>query len=118
MGDERQIKSLILNLSKNALESAGSGGAVAVSMTWLPRASHGPGPWALLKVENSGAGIPREKIKDIFTPYFSLKEKGAGLGLAICQRVVENHGGIIQAESSRRNTVFKVFLPALPRGRE
>ena len=115
MGDESQIKSLILNLSKNALESAGQGGTVALSTDWLPRSALGPGPWIRLKVKNDGIGIPKESLKDVFTPYFSLKEKGAGLGLAICQRVVENHRGSIQAESDAHQTVFQAFLPALPK---
>lgn len=115
MGDESQIKSLVLNLSQNALESAGPAGTVAVSTAWLPRSAYGPEPWVEFKVKNDGTGISKENLKDIFTPYFSLKEKGSGLGLAICQKVVENHRGFIKAGSSSHRTVFQVFLPALPK---
>lgn len=115
MGDEPQIKSLVLNLCKNALESAGPGGIVVISTDWLSRAPYGTNPWVRLKVKNNGSSISKENLKNIFAPYFSSKEKGTGLGLAICKKVVENHEGILKASSTNHNTVFQVLLPALPK---
>jgi two-component system, NtrC family, sensor histidine kinase HydH len=112
MGDTNQIKSLILNLSQNAFESAGLRGTVGISTTWMPHSVHGPGSWIEFKVKNSGPGISKENLENVFNPYFSTKERGSGLGLTICQKVVENHQGIIKTSSSNRSTVFHVFLPA------
>lgn len=113
MGDVNQIKSLILNLSQNAFESAGSRGTVDISTTWMPHSVRGSGPWVEFKVKNSGTGILKEDLDKVFTPYFSTKERGTGLGLAICQKIVDNHQGVIKPSSSNRSTVFQVFLPAL-----
>lgn len=117
MGDEQQIRSLALNLTKNALESASLGGLVEISTAWRPHSAHESPTGIEFKVKNDGVGISKENLRKIFTPYFSSKEKGAGLGLAICQKVVENHGGTIQAGSSGRSTVFQVFLPVTDKNR-
>jgi len=112
-GDEPQIRSLVLNLMKNALESANLGGLVEVSTAWRPRSTHGASAGIEFKVKNDGTGISKENLGKIFSPYFSSKEKGLGLGLAICQKIVENHHGKIQAGSSGRSTIFQVFLPVV-----
>jgi signal transduction histidine kinase len=110
-GNKQQMESLVFNLLQNALESVGFRGKVEVSTALLSRSSYGPGPWMELKVKDNGVGISKENLKKIFNPYFSTKSRGTGLGLAICQRVVENHRGSIKASSSKRNTIFQIFLP-------
>lgn len=112
-GNEAQMESLILNLLQNALESVDSRGKVEISTALSSRPAHGPAPWIELKVKDNGTGISKENLKKIFNPYFSTKGGGTGLGLAICQRVVENHRGNIKASSSKRGTVFQIFLPAV-----
>jgi signal transduction histidine kinase len=112
-GNEQQLESLLLNLLKNALESANFGGKVVLSTTLLSQPSDGHGPWIELNVRDNGNGISKENLEKIFEPYFSTREKGTGLGLAICQRVVENHKGKIKAKSSKQGTLFQVFIPAV-----
>lgn len=114
-GNERQLESLLLNLLKNALESANSRGKVELSTALLSRAADGPGSWIELSVRDNGKGISRENLEKIFEPYFSTREKGTGLGLAICQRVVDYHKGKIKARSSKQGTLFQVLIPAARR---
>jgi signal transduction histidine kinase len=99
-----QLESLVLNLVRNGLESAGPKGKVKVSSR--PKA-----PFLEFQVWNDGKPIPRPLMKEIFKPFFSTKKDGTGLGLAICQWVVENHGGRIEARSSASGTVFQVLIP-------
>jgi len=66
----------------------------------------------VIKIEDSGPGIPRENLSKIFQPYFSTKEKGTGLGLSITYRIISDHKGKIEVESEvGRGTVFTVKLP-------
>jgi len=110
-GEERQVESLVMNLLQNALEAVGPSGKVEVSAVSLARKGLGPGPWIGLKIRNNGKGILRGDLGNIFRPYFSTKPKGIGLGLTLCQRVVENHRGTIKVSSSQKGTLFQVFLP-------
>ena len=65
-----------------------------------------------IKVSDTGCGIPNEKLKEIFNPFFTTKEGGTGLGLSIVQRIINDHGGRIEVESKEnRGTQFKIFLP-------
>jgi signal transduction histidine kinase len=67
---------------------------------------------ALIVIEDSGIGIPDDVYEHIFEPFFTTKEKGSGLGLSSVQRVVENHGGVLEVSSeANRGTRFRIFLP-------
>jgi two-component system, NtrC family, sensor histidine kinase HydH len=62
--------------------------------------------------QDSGRGIPPESLSDIFIPFYTTKDGGTGLGLPICQRIVENHKGNIEVQSSPgRGSIFSVLLP-------
>lgn len=70
--------------------------------------------WVIIEVTDSGAGIPEEELPRIFDPFFTTKPvgQGTGLGLYICQRIVESHGGRIEVESQRgEGTVVRIRLP-------
>jgi signal transduction histidine kinase len=69
-------------------------------------------------VTDTGPGIPPHILKDIFTPFVSTKRRGTGLGLSVSRRIVEDHGGWIEAESPPgQGATFRVFLPLEPADR-
>jgi signal transduction histidine kinase len=72
----------------------------------------GPRSMAEVQVADEGAGIPEAVRAKLFTPFFTTKERGLGLGLALCHRIIEEHKGVIQVESQPgRGTVVSCFLP-------
>lgn len=70
----------------------------------------------VIQISDTGQGIAPERLKEIFTPFYtSGREDGKGLGLAFCQKVIEAHGGYIQADSTlNHGTTFKIMLPKYP----
>lgn len=120
--DIGQIRQLLLNLLLNALEAMNEGGTVSVRMRYelADAAASGSGEaccetvpdWVILEVADVGRGLPAELGDRIFEPFISTKDSGAGLGLAICKRIVEEHGGEITAASRpEQGAVFTVRLP-------
>ena len=105
--DPGQIKQVLLNLSLNAIQSVQESGTIGIS------ASMDGSKRAVVCVEDDGKGISKEDIDKVFYPFFSTKEGGAGLGLAIVYRIVEEHGGSIKVESGPgKGARFCVVLPA------
>ncbi|HVR34787.1 MAG TPA: ATP-binding protein [Methylomirabilota bacterium] len=103
--DAAQIKQVLVNLIKNAMQAMTRGGVLTVETGHTS-----DGVW--MGVEDTGGGIPQEKINRIFEPFFTTKKKGTGLGLMIVQRIVREHGGRIELESHvGRGTRFRVWLP-------
>jgi CheY-like chemotaxis protein len=71
-----------------------------------------PGPFVMVRVEDTGIGIPPAVQNRIFEPFFTTKENGTGLGLSVVYGVVQNHGGFINMESAPgRGTAFELYLP-------
>lgn len=104
--DANQMKQVLVNLVKNAMQSMTRGGQLT-----MRTANEDDG--VELIVEDTGAGISKEKIKRIFEPYFTTKEKGAGLGLMIVHRIVGQHSGRILVEPvNPRGTRFRIWLPS------
>ena len=102
--DASRLKQVLLNLLKNAAEAMDSGGTVSVSTSVA-------GSRARLSVADTGGGIS-ESVRDrVFDPFCTTKESGTGLGLAVCQRIVEDHHGDIHFSTSSSGTVFTVELP-------
>lgn len=105
-GDTRQLKQVFWNLFLNAAQSMPEGGKLEIN------SQLGPGHTAEITISDSGKGIDPETIKKIFDPFFSMKESGTGLGLALVHRVIESHGGRIIVNSKMgRGTTFKITLP-------
>jgi two-component system sensor histidine kinase PilS (NtrC family) len=107
--DPDQLRQVAFNLLANAAQAirdAGRPGTIRV--TCAP----GPGGGALLAVADDGPGIPAAERRRIFTPFFTTKAKGTGLGLAVVQRIVDAHGGSIGVESAPgQGARFTVRLP-------
>lgn len=124
LGDENLLTRLFLNLVKNAGEAIKKTGRIEV-MTKVASDYHytkqGSRPVPLIQVDvrDNGRGIPAEDIDRIFTPFFTTKDKGSGLGLATCQQIVNIHRGILKVESiPGAGTTFRVSLPFLRESRE
>jgi two-component system sensor kinase FixL len=103
--DYQQLRQVLLNLLKNAMEAMPRGGKITV-------ASRVHGPHVELSLTDTGEGMPPEVVANIFQPYFTTKEKGTGLGLAICQSILQEHGGALLADSTPgQGSTFTIQLP-------
>ncbi len=122
VGDATQLHQVLLNLCVNARDAMPSGGTLAISAknrnldaqfaAFNPEAR--PGPYVVLKVEDTGIGISPAVIEKIFDPFFTTKEvgKGTGLGLSTSLAIVKSHGGFLRVRSeSGKGAIFHIFLP-------
>jgi PAS domain S-box-containing protein len=103
--DEKQLERVFLNLIKNSVQAMPKGGRLKVSTSEVK--DH-----VKVTFKDSGVGIPQENLSRVFQPLFTTKAKGIGMGLAICRKIVEGHGGRIEAESTvGQGATFTVILP-------
>jgi two-component system sensor histidine kinase HydH len=100
--DDEKLKQVVLNLVRNAIDAAGSGG-------WVELSTATSGPYAEVVVRDNGPGIGNDL--PIFEPFFTTKEAGTGLGLAIVHRIVMDHAGQVAVQSVPGDTRFTVSLP-------
>src|SRR5216683_8320103 len=124
LGDPTQLHQVLLNLCVNARDAMPTGGELTIAAenvlvgASLPSIDQDakPGPHVVIKVTDTGTGIPTEIRKRIFDPFFTTKEvgKGTGLGLSTTLGIVKSHGGFISVYSEQgRGTTFKIFLPVV-----
>ncbi len=97
--DPLQIRQVFHNLIKNSLEAGEKEGRQKIKIT-LKTIEEQDKKYAQVMIEDNGAGLPKEQIDQIFDPYVTTKEKGTGLGLAIVKKIIDEHGGIIWADST------------------
>ena len=115
--DKGRISQVINNLLINSDQAMPEGGIIEIHLRNLNvRRSEVPGlvagDYICIEVKDTGAGISPENLKQIFTPYFTTKETGNGLGLASSYSIVKSHNGIITADSSLGyGSIFRVYLP-------
>lgn len=103
--DARQFKEIFLNLFQNAIKAMKNGGILEIK-------SQIKNEKVIINVSDTGKGISEKNLGIIFTPFFSTKEGGLGLGLPIVQRIIESHGGEIICKSKvNEGTVFEIILP-------
>jgi signal transduction histidine kinase len=111
MADEDMLRQVFVNILLNAIEATGSMGEVTVAAT----VENGN---VIVSIEDTGAGIPDDQVEKIFDLFYTTKESGTGLGLAVSRRVIKEHGGRILMKSQvGKGTAVQVQLPPL-RGRE
>ncbi len=104
-----QLRQVIMNLLRNAVQAVRSTGTVQVVSCPQQR---GQGAFVAISVSDEGPGISRGALKKIFLPFFTTKDDGTGLGLAICQRIVQDAGGRIEVRSREgEGATFDVLLP-------
>jgi len=116
--DEDQLKQVFLNLIKNAIESLANGGEIRIltqvnsDYTVKTAEEEQPSPRIVVEISDNGGGIDDKDLDRLFTPFFSTKSRGSGLGLPISLRIVENHRGKIKVRSRKgEGTTFQVVLP-------
>jgi PAS domain S-box-containing protein len=110
-GDNIQIEQVVLNLVRNGMEAVrDKGGPMRrVTVRSFPEAGAG----VAIEVADTGPGIPKGTLPRLFEPFFSTKDGGLGMGLAISRWIVEDHGGRISVAAGRRSgAIFRVVLPA------
>lgn len=109
--DPLEIKQVMLNLLKNGIEAMREteepDRLLEVTTKWDKHR------WIEVSVADRGPGIPKKELAEIFTPFFTTKQNGLGLGLAICRSIIEAHGGRLTAGgNSHGGTTFRFTLPA------
>jgi two-component system sensor histidine kinase HydH len=105
-GDRDRLGQLLLNLFLNSIQAMEEGGKLLVTL------GDGPSGQVEIHVEDNGVGMDDGDVRQAFFPYFTTKSKGSGIGLAISQKIVTDHGGTIEIQSSRdTGTVVSVLLP-------
>ena len=113
--DPDQLKQVFLNLILNAIQAMPEGGrlSIRVALTDDEEGITESSKVVRVDVEDTGCGITKENLDKVFTPFFTTKEKGEGigLGLAVAYGIIKRHGGDLRAESSiGKGTTFSVFL--------
>src|SRR5207248_5305160 len=103
----KKFKQAVLNLVINALEAMPEGGGLVVA------ASTCAGE-LLIEISDTGPGIPPEIQPSLFKPYFSTKSRGTGMGLALTEKLVGQHGGRIDFRTSPSGTTFGIAIPLEP----
>jgi len=101
------LKQVFLNLILNACDAMPDGGQLSLTL----EKSRIDGKTVIATVEDTGGGIPKDMLQQIFKPFFTTKHHGTGLGLAIANRIILNHFGSIEAHNSGLGTVFTIILP-------
>jgi two-component system sensor histidine kinase DctS len=122
--DRTMVEQVLLNLSRNGMqamsagpsrqgESAAAGVARILTLRVSPGATMERNNWVEFSVIDRGEGISQEVAKQLFTPFFTTKVEGMGLGLSLCRTVIEQHGGSLGFEPVEpRGTIFSFTLPA------
>jgi signal transduction histidine kinase len=104
--DASMLKQVFLNLVKNAAEACAGGGELIIR-------TEGSRKRVTITFLDNGEGVPSDALARIFEPFFTTKRSGMGMGLAICRKIVEAHGGRIEAKNADpAGAVFTIYLPA------
>ncbi len=121
--DESQFEQVVLNLLLNAMDAMPKGGHIDVISSYEPdllatAEQREPGV-VMIKVRDNGAGIPPEKIENIFLPFYTTKSDGVGLGLSICTRLLDENAGRLEVDSVwGEGTEFTIYLPYIKQNQQ
>ncbi len=110
VGDESQLKQVIINLLTNAVDATSGGGTILIRTAASDRDG------VELVIEDTGCGIPRDSLDKLFEPFFTTKPvgKGIGIGLSTCYAIVKSHRGEIRVTSALgKGSAFHVSLPGM-----
>ena len=103
--DRERMEQALTNLVLNAVEVMPNGGTLGIGLG-------GNEHWLIIAISDTGPGISHDVQRRIFEPFFTTKARGTGLGLAVAQRIIEEHGGTIEVSSEiGKGTKFTIQLP-------
>jgi signal transduction histidine kinase len=106
-GDPELLKQCIINMVKNSMEAMPEGGGLV--MRCFLRKDH-----VVMELEDTGRGIAPENLDQVFNPFFSTKDKGSGLGLAMTKKILDEIGGSVELESEvGKGTTVRLVMPPL-----
>jgi signal transduction histidine kinase len=111
-GDQGLLRQALLNLARNAAEAVAAGGPNASVEINGAVEEKGGRIWQRITVADSGPGIPATDLTKIFLPFFTTKPDGTGMGLAVVQKIVVQHGGTVEARNRPEGGAeFLLWLP-------
>lgn len=125
-GDESKLLQVFINLIKNAVEAMSSSKvrklevSTKLSNEYMVIYSEHKGltqeskkqRWVVVRLKDTGKGIPAAEIKKVFLPYYTNKEGGSGFGLAVSKKIIKDHGGLLKLKSElREGTSMNVYIP-------
>ena len=124
MMDPDQMQQVFLNLMINAVQAMPDGGILKITINKTEKNRNGVSnaikeiisskQLVIIEFSDTGTGVERENLQNIFDPFFTKKSKGTGLGLSISQRIVQEHGGEISVESEvGKGSVFTIYFAAI-----
>ena len=102
--DRIRMEQVLLNLFLNSMEAMPQGGDLTVEIQNTSKS-------ILIRISDTGEGIPKEIQDRIFDPYFTTKKKGTGMGLAVCDKIVRQHNGALEYVTGPQGTTFSIVLP-------
>ncbi|MDR7078912.1 PAS domain S-box-containing protein [Neobacillus niacini] len=106
--EENQLKQVFINLLKNAIEAMPSGGSIDVKVKVKEEGK------ISIQIIDQGIGIPKERIPTLGEPFYTTKEKGTGLGLMTCYKIIESHNGLLTISSEiNEGTTIEIILPTI-----
>ena len=111
--DREQMKQVFMNLILNAIQAMPGAGKITLLSRAVERNGVQPaGEFVQVEVRDDGIGIPEENLHHIFDPFFTSKDEGSGLGLAVSHQIVQEHGGFVTVESTvGKGTSFFIHVP-------
>jgi PAS domain S-box-containing protein len=117
--DEESLYRAVINVISNALDVMQSGGRLGLRLGWAgshegfrPARATLASRHVVIEISDTGVGIAPEEADRLFNPFFTTKERGTGLGLAVTHKIIEDHGGVIDFQSvAGVGTTFRIVLP-------
>ncbi len=111
-GNEDSLKQVFINIINNAIESISNNGEITIQTKLVNEYKLGSSSLIFTSIKDNGKGISKKQLQKIFTPFFTTKGKGSGLGLFISHQIIAKHGGTIFVESEEgKGTMVKIYLP-------
>ncbi|MBN8200152.1 sensor histidine kinase [Bacillus sp. NTK034] len=105
LGNASELKQVLINIYKNGIEAMKNGGRLSLSVSR-------EGKYCVFEISDTGVGMTKEEMDRLGTAFYSLKEKGTGMGLLVCYQIVDRMKGRIEVNSEKgKGTVFRIFIP-------